>query len=258
MADLTFVLSECLDAIERGELTLEGCLARYPEHRTDLDSLLRTASRLRAAPPLAPSKFFQRSARVRLGRRLSPRTTGASQPKPTQPELAPPNIKPNLIPSNWPIWLSLASVPILIVGLALLLGVGWFAFFRPASTANLTLTLISIDTAVSYDGVYCYASINQQPFERLPNDFDLFPPDSTQPLRYPLNETYEIQQPREASNSLSLSFDCWGRRGVEALPLGLVQATHTAVEWDGTIRTAIADEVFTLRYCLNQSASQCK
>ena len=252
MTDLTFALSECLDALERGELTLEGCLVRYPEHQRELESLLGTMARLRAAPPLAPSKFFQRTARVRLARRLSPRTAGPTQP--TQPEQ--PTVKPNLSPRTWPVWLGLASMPILIVGLALLLGVGWFAFYRPAPTADLNFTLISLDTAAPFDGVYCYTALNQQPFDRFPNSLDLVPPDSAQPQHYTFGQTFNLPQP--TAQPLTLRAECWGRLGVEALPLGSIQATHPAADWDGTIRTAIVDEVYSLRYCLSQTTSQCK
>lgn len=70
---LAEVLGECLEAVERGELTLDECLARYPEHREELAGLLMAARQLRDAPPVQPSPDFQRAARARLAHRLAPR-----------------------------------------------------------------------------------------------------------------------------------------------------------------------------------------
>jgi hypothetical protein len=70
--DLTLTLAECLDAVERDGLTLDDCLARYPEHRAALAELLPLALTLRAAPAVAPSVDFRAHARQRLIARLQP------------------------------------------------------------------------------------------------------------------------------------------------------------------------------------------
>jgi hypothetical protein len=67
VADL---LADCLDAIERGELTPAECLARYPEHRAELEAFLATAELLRGAPLPAPRSEFRQRARTRLLNRL--------------------------------------------------------------------------------------------------------------------------------------------------------------------------------------------
>jgi hypothetical protein len=43
------ILARCLEALERGE-TIDQCLARYPEHGSDLEPLLRLAVTVRSAP----------------------------------------------------------------------------------------------------------------------------------------------------------------------------------------------------------------
>jgi hypothetical protein len=67
------ILAESLDAIERGEMTPAECLARYPQHRAELEASLRTVQLLRGAPLPAPSPEFRQGARARLLNRLPPR-----------------------------------------------------------------------------------------------------------------------------------------------------------------------------------------
>ena len=42
--DLTDILAECLESIERGERTKAECLALYPEHQEELQTLLPLAA----------------------------------------------------------------------------------------------------------------------------------------------------------------------------------------------------------------------
>jgi hypothetical protein len=67
------VLAESLDAIERGEMTPAECLARFPEHRAELEASLRTIQLLRGAPIPAPSPEFRQGAQARLLNQLPPR-----------------------------------------------------------------------------------------------------------------------------------------------------------------------------------------
>jgi Bacterial Ig domain len=68
--DLATLLAECLTDIEQGDLTLEQCLARYPQQRAELEPLLRAALQLSQAHTLEPSRAFQAQARARLLARL--------------------------------------------------------------------------------------------------------------------------------------------------------------------------------------------
>ncbi len=72
-SSLPEILGECLEALEREGLTLDECLARYPEQREALRPLLSAALELRRAPEAAPSAEFQRVARARLLNRLPDR-----------------------------------------------------------------------------------------------------------------------------------------------------------------------------------------
>ncbi|MBI5563746.1 MAG: hypothetical protein HY870_02550 [Chloroflexi bacterium] len=71
--DLTRVLADCLDRIERTGETLDASLAHYPEQRAELSDLLPIAALLRSAPAVAPSLDFRVNARAHLIARLPAR-----------------------------------------------------------------------------------------------------------------------------------------------------------------------------------------
>ncbi len=64
--DAAQVLASCLDAIEQQGLSLEECIARYPDQRLALCELLPAAQALRSAPGVTPSLDFRMDARQRL------------------------------------------------------------------------------------------------------------------------------------------------------------------------------------------------
>ncbi|MDO9128933.1 MAG: DUF5667 domain-containing protein [Anaerolineales bacterium] len=70
--NMTDILAFCLEAIERGERTLEECLALYPEQRESLENLLSTAMSARAGAGYAPRPEFRQASRARLLKRLKP------------------------------------------------------------------------------------------------------------------------------------------------------------------------------------------
>jgi|GEM_PF-2487492 len=62
----SIILGECLEGLENGSLTVEGCLQRYPEYRHELVDLLATAQTVREVSRIEPRSSFRRSARARL------------------------------------------------------------------------------------------------------------------------------------------------------------------------------------------------
>lgn len=70
--ELADALAACLHSIERGERTVEECLALYPEHREELASLLDTASRVRERAAVSARAGFRLTSRRRLLERLEP------------------------------------------------------------------------------------------------------------------------------------------------------------------------------------------
>lgn len=64
------LLSDCLEAIENGQASLEECVENYPEHGAELRELLSEAIALRSAAPANPPPQFKRNARQHLMKRL--------------------------------------------------------------------------------------------------------------------------------------------------------------------------------------------
>jgi hypothetical protein len=108
------LLAECLDAIERGELTVEEGLAQYPEHRRELAELLGAALLLQSLPAVEPRPAFRSGARARLLERVA-----ATHPRGWRERLKRASqvfTRPPFVPSRF------AWVPAAILVLALLAG----------------------------------------------------------------------------------------------------------------------------------------
>lgn len=75
--DLSDILASCLDSMERGERSLEECLALYPEHRSELQALLKTIGMIREQADFTPRPGYRAASRARLIRRLPARPSAA-------------------------------------------------------------------------------------------------------------------------------------------------------------------------------------
>jgi hypothetical protein len=65
-SEFSDVLAESIEAIERGKLTSEECLEKYPAYADNLGDLLPVMAMLRDAPPVEPSQAFQQQSPQRL------------------------------------------------------------------------------------------------------------------------------------------------------------------------------------------------
>ena len=87
--DAALMLANCLEALERRELTFEQYLARHPDQQAALTELVPVALRLRAVPRVRPSPDFRADARARLIAQLPPRhLTGTRRAGRLMPMLA--------------------------------------------------------------------------------------------------------------------------------------------------------------------------
>lgn len=64
--DLETILDVCLYQIEEGESSVDECLARYPEHATQLQPLLLAAAKLARAREVVPDPSYKMRARSQL------------------------------------------------------------------------------------------------------------------------------------------------------------------------------------------------
>jgi hypothetical protein len=70
--------AECIEAIEDGRLTVEQCLARYPQHRTELSDLLQVANGMQNTPSVNPAPEFRQRSQAHLMANLPTRTPQAN------------------------------------------------------------------------------------------------------------------------------------------------------------------------------------
>jgi len=64
------ILGDCIQAIQRGEQSIEDCLDRYPEYQPELESLIRIAIDLNNTPKVRPRLVFMQTARLRLLKKI--------------------------------------------------------------------------------------------------------------------------------------------------------------------------------------------
>jgi hypothetical protein len=86
--NLADILASCLESMERGDSSPEELLALHPKHRSELESLLRTAVVIKERADFAPRPSFRLSSRARLFRVLET----AQKPQSAVRESKPPRI----------------------------------------------------------------------------------------------------------------------------------------------------------------------
>ncbi|HEX2993681.1 MAG TPA: hypothetical protein VHP14_02590 [Anaerolineales bacterium] len=64
--DLETILDTCLYQIEEGEVSLDECLKRYPEHARELQPLLQAATKLARGREVVPDPSYKARARTQL------------------------------------------------------------------------------------------------------------------------------------------------------------------------------------------------
>ena len=127
--------------------------------------------------------------------------------------------------------------------------------------SDLMLTIAMVDTDTANEGIYCYLSINGQPYERIPAGAGaLLRPETSNNLYYNLTRL-----PGQGRYSLSgQSFDapvtlqgeCIGRQGPLAPGLGGFNISHPQTDWDGSLRTTRGDR-FRFSYCIGPASVPC-
>jgi hypothetical protein len=105
-----------------------------------------------------------------------------------------------------------------------------------AGMDSLRLAMLTIQLQKSFDGVYCYVSVNGSRYERIPSGDALLHPSADWsmyqlPLQIPNRGQYTLQVP--AAGTVDVTAECWGRRGPRSDSLGKYSASHPAEDWDG-------------------------
>lgn len=121
--DLNLILDKCIDRLNRGE-TVESCLADYPEHKTELESLLKSMGQTSSAYSFATSPDKKRAGRQKFYAELDKRHHPSFLQRFARQKL---------------VWASAASLLVLlVVGLVVLRPIFW-----PSGIPNLPINTIS-------------------------------------------------------------------------------------------------------------------
>jgi hypothetical protein len=97
--EFDMILDKCIDRLSRGE-SLEKCLADYPEHKDQLEPLLKAMTETATAYSFVPSSGAKRNARLRFYSELERRRQPSFWQRLARPRLA---------------WVSTTSILILLV-----------------------------------------------------------------------------------------------------------------------------------------------
>jgi len=127
--EFDMILDKCIDRLSRGE-SLDKCLADYPEHKAQLEPLLKAMTETATAYSFVPSAEAKRSARIKLYAEFERRR---------QPSFWQRMIQPRVV------WVSAAAV-------VLLVAVSLFAL-RPALWPAIPTTTIP---SASTDGNFIF------------------------------------------------------------------------------------------------------
>ena len=60
------IFAECMEAIETGQLTINECLAQYPQYQVELRDLLQVATEMQAMSPERPSQAMRQQGQANL------------------------------------------------------------------------------------------------------------------------------------------------------------------------------------------------
>lgn len=92
------ILDQCLEALERGELTRDECIAHFPQYRRELSDLLQISEKLHAAKPAVPSPDFKHHAQTRMQNLIAAYTPKRAAQQSANPGVVPAPTKQALKP----------------------------------------------------------------------------------------------------------------------------------------------------------------
>ncbi len=129
------------------------------------------------------------------------------------------------------------------------------------SGTDLMLKVAMVDTDDTWEGIYCYLSVNSRPYERIPvGDSTSISPESGN-IRYynltrlPGGGRYDMTG-HPAGIPVTLNGNCRGRRGPLTYHLGNFAISHPQADWNGTLRHASGGS-YRFSYCLGPASQPC-
>jgi hypothetical protein len=113
---------------------------------------------------------------------------------------------------------------------------------------------LSMETAGSFDRLYCYASLADAPFERVPRGASNFI--ALEAGAWNIAEHFSGSNKRPVfvyGDALNIVVECLAWQGGELINLGRFTRSHPRAEWDGRILSATSDSGgYTVTYRINE------
>jgi hypothetical protein len=123
-------------------------------------------------------------------------------------------------------------------------------------TQALVVEALNMNLVGGYDRAYCYASLADAPFERVPtgaSNFITHPGGTWNIAEYFSGENKRTVMV-DAAGPLNITVECLAWRGEELVNLGRFTASHPPAEWDGReLRGQPADGAFLVSYRIDYS-----
>jgi hypothetical protein len=126
----------------------------------------------------------------------------------------------------------------------------------PADDNALALVVegLSIETAGGFDRLYCYASLGDSPFERVPHSAGSFM--TLEAGAWNIAEHFSGSNKRSVvvhgDGPLNIVVECLGWQGAELINLGRFTRAHPPPDWDGRTLSATSESGgFTVTYRIN-------
>jgi len=122
---------------------------------------------------------------------------------------------------------------------------------EPAADQALVVEALELETAESFERLYCYASLADSPFDRVPSGAGNFI--SLEAGEWDIAEHFSGRNRRAvivpALEPLNVVVECLAWQGEELLNLGRFSNAHTPEEWDGRLQTGRpGSESFEITY----------
>lgn len=150
--NISVILDECLSRLAAGE-TIDQCLEDYPEIRTELEPLLKTAGIVSSIPRVAPSESFHLQSKARLMARIQKDFQG--EPDRVGSTISSTNIKQvSIWQMLWSNPLAKPFIPVILViflAISIWLLIGYDpspSALQPAKPAEYILTVLSGDVEI--------------------------------------------------------------------------------------------------------------
>jgi len=134
----------------------------------------------------------------------------------------------------------------------------------PSTVVDVSLSILKLETASTYDGIYCYYAVDGGLVDRLPAREPAALSPNPGGHSYPVttrlpNRGRFLLGGHPASSPVTLMLKCRGYEGALSVDIGKVELSEPRANWDGSERTATSSVSpgFNIKYCIKVGSTPC-